>query len=192
MMTMAKSNVFRGFDAVAEGRGADMEKVHETEKYVDFLNQEISKYISHMMGREKNRQASDIIGGCFKIAGNIERIAGHAMNVCDYTVVMEKNDMDMSLSSKKAVMELRRMTQDMMTLITQPWNRPLAYLTEARIQERSIDDKTNQFRTELIENMKTGSCSEEVCMLFSEMLIDFERIGDHALKIAEERALMPV
>ena len=36
--------------------------------------------------------------------------------------------------------------------------------------------------------MKSGSCSDEACILFSELLTDFERIGDHALNIAQERA----
>ncbi len=35
--------------------------------------------------------------------------------------------------------------------------------------------------------MKSGSCSDEACILFSELLTDFERIGDHALNIAQER-----
>ena len=33
--------------------------------------------------------------------------------------------------------------------------------------------------------MKNGDCMAEAGLLFSEMLTDFERIGDHALNIAE-------
>lgn len=34
--------------------------------------------------------------------------------------------------------------------------------------------------------MKEGACSAEAGIIFSEMVTDFERIGDHALNIAEE------
>lgn len=34
--------------------------------------------------------------------------------------------------------------------------------------------------------MKAGICSDEACILYSELLTDFERIGDHVLNIAQE------
>lgn len=43
----------------------------------------------------------------------------------------------------------------------------------------------------MLGRMKAGACSEEGCVLYSEMLTDFERIGDHALNISQEMALMP-
>ena len=35
--------------------------------------------------------------------------------------------------------------------------------------------------------MREGRCSEEACVIYSEMLTDFERIGDHVLNIAQAR-----
>ena len=37
-----------------------------------------------------------------------------------------------------------------------------------------------------MHRMKAGQCTEEACILYSEMLTDFERIGDHLLNIGEE------
>ena len=31
-----------------------------------------------------------------------------------------------------------------------------------------------------------GTCNEEACIIYSELLTDFERIGDHVMNIAEE------
>ena len=53
--------------------------------------------------------------------------------------------------------------------------------------EQRIDDMTAEFRQNQLDRMKRGSCSDEACILFSELLTDFERIGDHALNIAQER-----
>lgn len=36
-----------------------------------------------------------------------------------------------------------------------------------------------------MDRIRKGSCSEEGCVLYSEMLTDFERIGDHALNISQ-------
>ena len=34
--------------------------------------------------------------------------------------------------------------------------------------------------------MKEGTCSNEACVLYSEMLTDFERIGDHVLNLGQQ------
>ena len=47
---------------------------------------------------------------------------------------------------------------------------------------------TASFRRHQMERMRKGICSDEGCILFSEMLTDFERIGDHVLNIAQERS----
>ncbi len=39
-----------------------------------------------------------------------------------------------------------------------------------------------------MDRMRTGKCSDEGCVIYSEMLTDFERIGDHILNIGEEMA----
>ena len=42
----------------------------------------------------------------------------------------------------------------------------------------------------MIGRMMRGDCPAQASILYSEMLTDFERIGDHALNIAEEYAKM--
>ena len=49
--------------------------------------------------------------------------------------------------------------------------------------EQRIDDMTEEFRDNQITRMQNGVCSGEACVLYSEMLSDFERIGDHILNI---------
>ena len=48
---------------------------------------------------------------------------------------------------------------------------------------------TKEYRNNMFERIRSGSCSDETSVLFSQILTDFERIGDHALNIAEEYAM---
>ncbi len=52
--------------------------------------------------------------------------------------------------------------------------------------EQKIDDMTDEFRNEMLARIQTGVCSDEGSIIFSEMLTDFERIGDHALNISKQ------
>lgn len=52
--------------------------------------------------------------------------------------------------------------------------------------EQRIDDMQESLLKGQIERMQSGKCSAEAGVILSEMLTDFERIGDHALNIAEK------
>ena len=52
---------------------------------IDYLNKEISKYISRMLVKERNPKDSQYMSALFKVCGNLERIGDHAMNICEYT-----------------------------------------------------------------------------------------------------------
>ena len=61
-------------------------------------------------------------------------------------------------------------------------------LSEVSAFEQKMDDMTLAFRQNQIRRMHDGVCSDEACILYSEMLTDFERIGDHILNIGQELA----
>ena len=52
--------------------------------------------------------------------------------------------------------------------------------------EQKIDDLTEEYRNRMFKRIQKGACSDEGSILFSEMLTDFERIGDHALNISNQ------
>ena len=54
--------------------------------------------------------------------------------------------------------------------------------------EQKIDDLTDIYREHQLERLKSGVCSGDACVIYSEMLTDFERLGDHMLNIAEAAA----
>ena len=157
-----------------------------TEEYLDYLNKEISKQISSFISLETNERSSAAISSYFTITGNIERIGDHAMNICGYTrrLVAKK-----AAFSPQAVEEVRQMQdiclQTMEQLLSDQAGE-LSWFAEVSALEQKIDDLTAQFRRHQIERMRAGVCSEEACVLYSELLTDFERIGDHALNIGQE------
>ena len=78
--------------------------------------------------------------------------------------------------------------QKALDLLEQESIEPTDWLTKVSALEQRMDDMTEAYRRNQMKRMKQGSCSDEACIIFSELLTDFERIGDHALNIAQERA----
>ena len=58
-------------------------------------------------------------------------------------------------------------------------------LEQALLLEQDIDSRTARYRSNQIERMRKGKCHVETSILYSEILTDYERIGDHAFNIAQ-------
>ena len=59
---------------------------------------------------------------------------------------------------------------------------------QATAFENSIDKKTEEFYQNHLDRIQRGECNDEACIIFSEMLTDFERIGDHTWNVAKQMA----
>ena len=188
MMTMAKENVDMSFEAVKEGKTIHLKEVKEREEYIDFLNKEISKYISKTLVNESNPRDSKYISALFKVCGNVERIGDHAMNICGYTKTIERQNISFSSEVKREIDEMKKICDQALDYLAEIGQEPGQKEDIQVIEdiEQKIDDITEDYRQKQLERMQKGTCSEEGCIIYSEMLTDFERIGDHILNIGQE------
>lgn len=186
MMGMARCNVSEAFDAVTERDKGRVEAIEEREEYVDFLNKEISKYITSAASYETTKTGNRIFNSLFSITGNIERISDHAMNIAGYSNRITEKGIHFSDHAKEELEQMKeicgRLFENMMDNPSDIafWNKKIAGI------EQKIDDMTEDFRENMYARIRAGKCTDEGGILFSEMLTDFERIGDHALNIADE------
>lgn len=187
MLGKARGNIDLAFQAVLEVKPELLDKAEETETYIDYLNKEISQYISKVIAHETNETDSAAVSAYFKITGNIERIGDHAVNICEYSTMMEKKGIHFSEGAKDELREMRDVCLEALDTLAADADVSQGWLSSMEKLEQRIDDMTAEFRQNQLDRMKSGSCSDEACILFSELLTDFERIGDHALNIAQER-----
>lgn len=186
MLGMAQENVDRAFWAFRTGDVEQLPEVCKTEDYIDYLNKEISHHISRVIVNEANEAETYNASQYFKMIGNIERIGDHALNIAEYTENLKENHI---VFSRKAQEEMERMEQVLRVLFETLENEKRGtteWLMRIAQMEQNMDDMTRDYREQHMERMRLGECSEEACIIYSEMLTDFERIGDHALNIAQE------
>lgn len=188
MAEIVETNIRESFLAVHEGVPKRLSAVEETEETIDFLNKEISRYISSVIVHETNETDSERISAFFKISGNLERIGDHAMNICEYTKLMEEKHIAFSDSVREEIGQMQAVSLDAMHL-TYPLD--LDSINDERISkiselEQRIDDMTLNMRQNQLRRMHDGA--DESAVLYSELLTDFERIGDHILNIGEALA----
>jgi Na/Pi-cotransporter II-like protein len=186
MLEIAKKNVADSFTAFLNCDDGFIPKVEEKEEYVDFLNREISEYISTNMAHESNTQGSRILSAYFKVTSNVERISDHAMNICGYSEWLKEKDVRFSQEVREEILQMQQTCEELLTLLLNENMEALDELSRVSALEQKMDDMTEDYRNRMMHRIQEGTASGEGSVLYTEMLTDFERIGDHALNIAQE------
>ena len=186
MLEMARQNVDASFRAVLEKDVAPLERVEQREEYIDFLNKEISRYISRLIAIETNARGSKMVSCLFSISGNLERIGDHADNLAGYTRMLVDQDISFSQFAQEEIRQMRDISLRSVSALLSGEAGREDWLAQVEQMEQRFDDMTDDFRREQLVRMRNGTCSDEACILYSELLTDFERIGDHVLNIAQE------
>ena len=186
MLLMARENIVDGFDAVMNRDVECLDKVEEREEYLDYLNREISRYVSHLIALETNEEGSAAVSSFFTISGNLERIGDHADNLAGYTRILVKKGIEFSEQAQKEIVKMKTTCLEAIDDLLKAGAGEVEWLSMVAQNEQKIDDMTDNFRRGQIERMRAGLCNQEACIIYSELLTDFERIGDHVLNIGEE------
>ena len=186
MFEMAKENVNLAFEAYKDYNKMDMEKINKNEEYIDYLHREISSYISRVIVHETTEKGTLMFNAYYTITSNIERISDHAVNICGYAQLMKERNLSIKDAAMSEVDEIRNITNQLMNILVFEEKNVTEWYKRVSAMEQRIDDMTREYRNNMFKRIKKGTEHDESSILFSEMLTDFERIGDHALNISDE------
>ena len=186
MLDMAKENVHQAFSVFAKRDEKLYKELETREGYVDFLNKEISKYITGVVSHENTKAGTKVLNCLYTITSNIERISDHAINIAEYSNMIEEKQIVFSKFAQAELMEMQKVCDQMFEALLNKQEDIIKWHEHMAAMEQKIDDLTEQYRNNMYDRIQSGICSDEGSILFSEMLTDFERIGDHALNISNQ------
>ena len=187
MLAMAATNVAESFKAMEQGPGEDgIREIADREEEIDLSNVRLSKKISKVLVLDQTPRDIDALNKMYTILGNIERIGDHAMNLAEYAQTIQEKNLNFSDYAKNEFKVMDESCALGMELLRKAAAGESGFTLE-QIQEieQKIDDITDNFRQNQIDRMREGHCNVESSILYSEMLTDYERIGDHMLNIGE-------
>ena len=187
MTGMVRQNIEDSFESLLKGDVSKSEEIDEREEYIDYLNVEISRYIVHVMSSESASQDLKNISGYYTVVGNLERIGDHAMNIAGYAVNLKKWGQTFSEDALGELKKMRDMCLKTLDDIQNFTNGQKDHILQKTAQnEQKIDDMRDDYRDRQVARMQKGTCQADTGIIYSEILTDFERIGDHALNIAQK------
>ena len=181
MYDISSKNILLGLDDILNKNNNHRDEIVANEDLVDKLNDGITRYITLSLPHEANKKESEIYGAYLNISSNIERLSDHAQNLSDTAEEIYSGNIKLSDAVYKELGELSVALKDMLN------NAMLAEkFVEVELLESKIDDLTEDYRKNMFERLKASSCSADGSILYSTLLINLERIGDHLLNVSEK------
>lgn len=185
MGNLAVHNIKEGMEALCDLDEEKIARVYKAEKYIDFLNREITDYLVRANELELPLADAKLMGGLFHVVNDIERIGDHAENFVDSAKMRTEDAVEFSDKSKS---QLRDMTEMVITILEYSLdmfsNRNQEHMKEILDLEDEIDVKEKKLQRSHVKRLTKNKCTPEAGMIFSDTVSGLERVADHATNIA--------
>ncbi|MCR4947167.1 MAG: Na/Pi cotransporter family protein [Lachnospiraceae bacterium] len=163
----------------------DVNMVHETEEYIDYLDENISDYLVKINRDNLPLPDANRIAAYFHVVNDIERIGDHADNIAKIVTELSEEELSLSDESKS---ELKGMMKLVNTILEKSLYMFVTGDTAEMKMVADIEDEIDVMERDLqskhIKRLNEGKCSAQVGIYFSDIVSALERVSDHAINIA--------
>ncbi|OCN00954.1 sodium-dependent phosphate transporter [Clostridium sp. W14A] len=187
MASLAKTNFLNSMAALFDKDPVKIKELEENESVINFLNQRITSFLIRINALDLEDNDRQIVGALFHVINDIERIGDHSENIGEQAQIVI--DGKASLSSV-ASDELHEMQNLIVSILDDSFQLFLMGSNDAELSftvnntEETIDNRTEELKENHICRLNNGQCNAESSALFNDLLINLERIADHATNIA--------
>ena len=186
MLTVTTENVRRSFDLMVQFDEERYERLQKNEEYINYLNKEITRFTTNAIVEESPLKESEAIGLFMKIAGDLERIGDHAIDIANRAKILHNNNEKFSAEAMEEIKIMSSLTNNILDELKIISHDELTEVAQkVDVIEESIDATTSEFGANQLKRLSSKSCTPEHSVIFTKTLTDFERIGDHGLNIAK-------
>ncbi|WP_439743241.1 Na/Pi cotransporter family protein [Bacillus pseudomycoides] len=167
-----------------EKKHADM--AAQLEGAINNLDRKITEYIVLLSEKPLSPMDSEKHSVLASVVGDIERVGDHVENVVELVDSQISNRVTLSDEAMTELNEMLELTistlQDAIGALTN-FDTELAQTVITK--ERKIDQMERVLRKRHVLRLNERSCSGDASIIFIDMVSNLERIGDHAVNIAD-------
>ena len=186
MLNVANHNVKRAFELLDHYDEEKYIRLQKDEEYINYLNQQVINFTTAVISHEFQAESSQSIVLFLKLSSDLERIGDHAMNIAARAQKLAKDDTHFSEVALKEIGIMESLCNNILDeLIIMDYDEFKYIVDKVDVMEDNIDKTQHQFAVNQLIRLKEKKCTTENSVIYTKILTDFERIGDHGLNIAE-------
>ena len=185
MGDLAEKNLNRALDCFFHYDVNKVVSVKTREDSIDILNKEIDAAMLELRAMNLSDDAIGRVSLLSIAATDIERISDHAENIVEYAEEMHDKKSSMS---PEALKELHKMANDARAIVHLALeifrNEDFKQLAILEKIENRLDLQKTQLVNHHVERLMENGCEPFAGIIFTNLVSDLERLGDHAENIA--------
>ena len=188
MADTSKSAMSKAIKSIDNYSDKLYEQVEKDEDKNDHYEDKIGTYLVKLSSRNTlNETESKEVSKLLKVIGDLERIADHAINIAQSSRELRKNNLSLSEEAIKEMDQMTSAVNDIVDLAIKAFKEnDLELALKIAPLEEVIDVLKEKLRTNHIDRVKRGECSIEAGFIWSDLLTNLERVGDHCNNISVE------
>ena len=167
------------YDVKAIARIADYEQ--QTDNLEDKLGTYLVKLSSYDMLVEDSNEVAMLLHNI----GDFERIGDHALNISELATEMKEKQITFSGLANKELEIIVNALKEIILNTQKAFNdEDIDSAYEIEPLEQVIDNLIAEIKSRHISRLQSGECTVELGFVFSDILVNMERVSDHCSNIA--------
>jgi phosphate:Na+ symporter len=186
MGTIAAENMKRSLEAFFEADEQKAARVLEVETTIDYLTDNISKYLIEFRGLDLADDDLKVMGSLHHVIIDLERIGDYAENVAEFAMTMAENSVVMSSEGREELTAMADKTMETLNASLDVFRkRDIAGINDAEALEQEVDIMKKAYIDNHINRLHEKACDPQAGIIFTNMITMLERVSDHAINIAQ-------
>lgn len=187
MALLVRDNFVLACESFMKNDPSSEKTIRENEELINWLNHNITDFMVAQTSKQLTANVSEYLGKLFHVVTDLERIGDHAVNVIERTVAAKDDDLGFT---EEGLAEFNEIYSRALELL----DRSLAAFRNQKLTgeeehalhnlEDEIDNLTLEAQDNHVARLKAKKCHTSSGVVFTKVLQDLERVGDHSYNIA--------
>ena len=185
MADLAQENVKLAIAQLTSFQPARESEIEANEEKLDIYEDHLGHYLVEASRKGLSTENSRTTSKLLHSIGDFERIGDHAKNILDSARELHEKDLTFSPEAQQELDVLTRAVTDILRTATEAYKaNDAALAVTVEPLEETIDQLSEEIRLRHIHRLQQGVCTIQMGFILSDLLTNYERIGDHCSNLA--------
>jgi phosphate:Na+ symporter len=174
--------------AIFQGdQGKDRRRFDDIEEIIDEIEEAINYYVAKISQQDVSESQAKVLTSVISICADLERIGDHATSLVELADYRYENNLPFSDEAVKELDEMiSKVVESLETAIEALKSKDKTKASSIVTLDDALDQMERDLRAKHIRRLNQGICYPASGVIYLDVLGHIERIGDHAVNIAEE------
>ncbi|MBU2549846.1 MAG: Na/Pi cotransporter family protein [Proteobacteria bacterium] len=186
MADIAEDMMVGVIDSLEERKLKSLGRWRHLEDALDILQRKITNYLVMASQRDISLESSREVSSLMRMVNNIERIGDSVENIAELIEEMIENEIYLAEDGVRDYKEISSKVLEFYRYLLKNLKKgDQDIMEQSRKLEESIDYMREAMRGNYLARLRSGVCTLDPGLIFTDMLNHFEKIGDYCFNIAQ-------